>query len=507
MGSVVSLDLDRTAAPRWLAVARRFRPARPSRLAAATYGVTQGVLLLWWLAFYPGVMSYDTVTYVWQVGTGNWSSNHSVLYDAAVWLSLRASGQLAVLTLAQTIVAAAGLAYAVTGLRRLGASGRWLLVAATLVVCLPAVGTFISYVSKDVAFVITEIWLLGTLSRIVAARRELAAHPGPTRRRLWELFAELTLLGLFRQNGFLVIVVTAALAAAALPGLRGRVAAAGGGALALGLFANLVLFPALGVRTPGSELLLGTAYGDLAVAYHERPGVFTAADRAVLAQVAPLEFWSRSANCYSSDTTVNGQREFSLAAARAHRAELVDVWVRLLKRAPEELVQTRLCRGSIAWNPFPGPAHGWTVKPPVTGAASYFGFPRSAIESSRYAGAIRSAPPVPRLNRAGVWARHLSDTRSFEWFAWRGATWCYVAYLAVLVWGRRRREPGALALVAVVAATQLTVLVNNPNQLVRYMMGPLVLGVLLLPLAFATGPPAIGPPATGPAQNRGMPPN
>jgi hypothetical protein len=502
---VVSLDLDRTAAPRWLAVTRRFRLARPSRLAALTYGVTQGVLLLWWLAFYPGVMSYDTVTYVWQVSTGNWSSNHSVLYDVAVWLSLRVGGQLALVTLAQTIAAATGLAYAVTGLRRLGAPGRWLLVAATLVVGLPAVGTFVAYVSKDAAFVITEVWLLGTMSRLVAARRDPARRPGSVHHLLWALFGELTLLGLFRQNGFLVIAVTATLAAVALPGLRGRLSAAGGGALVACLAANLVLFPALGVRTPGSELLLGTAYGDLAVAYHERPAAFTAADRAVLAEVAPLEFWSRSANCYSSDTTVNGQREFSLPAARAHRAELVAVWVRLLKRAPDELVQARLCRGSIAWNPFPGPAHGWTVKPPVTGARSYFGFPRDAIEASPYAGAIRSAPPVPLLHRAGVWARHLSDTRSFEWFAWRGATWCYVAYFAALLWGRRRREPGALALVAVVAATQLTVLINNPNQLVRYMMGPLVLGVLLLPLAFVTEPPPER--AAAAAQNRGIPPN
>jgi hypothetical protein len=489
MGSVAFRDL-RAAALRWLAAARRFRVARPSRLGAVTYGVTQSVLLLWWLAFYPGLMSYDTVTYVWQVSTGNWSSNHSVLYDAAVWLSLQITGELFLLTLAQTIAAAAGVAYVVTGLRRLGPSARWLLVAATLLVCLPAAGTFMSYVSKDVAFVITQVWLLGTITRVVAIRRERPGSPVVLHRLLWALFAELTLLGLFRQNGFLVVVVTAALAAVALPGLRGRLAAIGGGAVITCLFANLVFYPALGVRSPGSELLLGTAYGDLAVAYHEHPGIFTASDRAVMAKVAPLDYWSSSANCYTSDTTVTGQLPFSLAAAREHQSELAALWLRVVKRRPDVVMQTRLCRGSIAWNPFPGPAHGWTVKPQITGVAVLFNFSPEALAASPYAGAIRSAPPIHKLHRAAVWARRLSDTRSFEWFAWRGATWCYIAYLAAFLWGRRRRELGALALVAVVVANQLTVLINNPNQLVRYMMGPLVLGILLLPLAFVTEPPA-----------------
>lgn len=458
-------------------------PAR-WRLAALTYGGTQLILLGWWLAFYPGVMSYDSVAYVWQVSTSNWTSNHSVLYNALVWLSLQATGQLGLLSLAQTVAAAVGLAYAVTGLRRLRVPGRWLAAAALLVVCVPAVGTFVVYISKDVAFVITQIWALGTVARIVADRPALAAQ----RRRAWGLLGalagELALLGLFRQNGFLVIAVTALLAVAALRGLRWRITAAGASAIVVTLLANGALYPALGVRSPGPDLLFGTAWADIAVAYAKRPGTFTAADRAAMSTVAPLDFWAASANCYSSDATILGKREFNLQAARDHSSELFDVWLRVLRRTPEELVQARICRGSIAWNPFPGPARGWTVKPPVAGASVAYDFPRRRLAESPFAGAIRSAPPIPLLHDAAVWLRHLSDTRSFQWLLWRGATWCYIAYLAVLLWGRRRRELGALALVAAIVANQVTVLASNPNQLVRYMMGPFVLGVLLLPLAF-----------------------
>src|SRR5690349_15239839 len=88
---------------------------RLRQLGPITYLLTQGVLLFWWVAFYPGLASYDSVMYVWQVSTGNWTTQHSTVYNGLLWLSLRATGGYAPLTLAQTVALAAGLAYAVTG--------------------------------------------------------------------------------------------------------------------------------------------------------------------------------------------------------------------------------------------------------------------------------------------------------------------------------------------------------------------------------------------------------
>jgi hypothetical protein len=466
------------------------------RLGVLTYVVTQAMLLFWWVGFYPGTMSYDTVTYVWQVSTGNWNTQHSVLYDALVWLSLVVTGQLGLLTLAQTVVAAAGLAYAVTGLHRLRVPGRWLLIAAVAAVSLPAVGTFTVYASKDVAFALAEIWLLGTVARILADR------PHPSRRQWFALAAELAALALFRQNGFAVVVLTAAVLAAVLAGLRWRVLAGAGAALLLAILANFALYPLLGVRPVGSELLYGPAYADIAVAYADRPADFTAADLRLMSTVATLRYWQHSANCYNADSTVPaGGGQFDLAAARTHATELAALWLRLVKRMPDEIVSARLCRGSIAWNPFPAPAAGRTVKVPIAGARTYFDFPAGVIAQSPYAGAIRLSPLLPPVHEVGQFLRRLSDTRDFEWFAWRGATWCYIGYAAVLLLARRRHDLALLGLVAVILANQLNVLASNPGQLMRYMAGPIILGILLLPLAFVTGGPrraAVTNPTVGP---------
>ncbi|HEX6871146.1 MAG TPA: DUF6020 family protein, partial [Micromonosporaceae bacterium] len=411
-------------------------------------------------------------------------TQHSVLYNGLLWLSLQLTGELALLTLAQTVVMAAGLGYAVTGLRRLGGSGRWLAVAAVGATCLPVVGTFTVYVSKDVGFVLCLVWALGTVARILAER------PRPAPRRFVVLFAEFALMALLRQNAFVVIVLATVLLVVLLTGwrVRLRLAAAGLAAIAVSVLANAAVYPALGVRPAGSELVLGPAYADIAVAYANRPTGFTAAERRLMSTVAPLDYWSTSANCYNADATVTyAAKEFNFAAARAHQAQLFDLWLRLVKRMPEEIIQARLCRGSIGWNPFPGPAQGpgRTVKIPIAGVRTAFNFPADRLRSSPYAGAIRSAPLNATAHKLAVFARHASDPRSFQWFAWRGATWAYLAYLAVIVLAVRRRDRGLLALAALVAASQLNVVLNNPGQLVRYMVGPLILGIVLLPMAFA----------------------
>src|SRR6185436_11217870 len=117
------------------------------RLGLGVYVVAQATLLCWWAACYPGVASPDTATYVWQVTTSNWKTDHSVAYCALVWLSLRLVHGLSLLALAQTVAAALGFSYVATGLRRLGVPGWLAAVPACLVALLPTVGVQVVYVS------------------------------------------------------------------------------------------------------------------------------------------------------------------------------------------------------------------------------------------------------------------------------------------------------------------------------------------------------------------------
>jgi hypothetical protein len=456
------------------------------RLPYGVYAATQAVLLIWWLAFFPGLTSYDSVAYVWQATTDNWMTNHSIIYTSLVWLSIQAVGGLWLLTLAQIVAAAIGLAYAVAGLRALGVPGKWLAIAAVIVPFVPSLGTFLIFVWKDVPFVILQLFMLGTLARVVVRLREPAErrwYRDPVMRGLllW-LFVESLLMALFRQNGFLMVVVGGLVAALVLAGVRLWMIGIGMASAALSLLLNLVVFPAMGAEPAKTDLVLGPAYADIAVVYHDRPEVFTALDREVMSRVAPLSFWSDSANCWTSDTTTNS-REFDRDAAQANDAELFALWVRLLKRVPNELLDTRFCRGSIAWKIGAGPERIGTVLTPLTGSRNLYGF-GNRMAGNPYRSAIYLDPPVPVLHEAAQWVRKASDLDTFKPLLWRGATWCYIGYLAIALFALRRRELTVLALAAVSLSNQLPVLANNPSQLVRYMMGPMYVGILLLPLLF-----------------------
>lgn len=481
-----------------LAIHRRIPRRIPPRLRMplVVYAVTQVGFLFWWVALYPGQLTWDSVTYTLQVTTGNWGTDHSVVYSVLVWLSLQAVGGFALLTFVQTVAMAAAIAYTVTGLRSLGVPGRWLAIAAMVIPLFPSLGIFTVYVSKDVPFVVSQILLVGTLARIVVHRRR--SHTGSwirdprMRMLLWVVFAELLGLALFRQNGQLVALGAALVAAVLLAGLRGWLVLAGVAAAGASLLLNLVVFPAVGVKTANSSLLLGPAYADIAMIYKQRPAVFTAAERQLMSTVAPLSSWRDNATCASSDPTTNN---IDLNAAAANSSQLFDLWVRLIKRAPDLFIDARMCRGSIAWNVKTGRSDGTRASGTLRIAISN----QAAIEQLRdrmppdnpYRSAIAQAPLNDAAFSLAVFLRRATGSATLTPVIWRGALWCYIAYLAVLVFARRRDEWAVVALIGVALANQVVVLVNNPAQLVRYMMGPIFIGILLVPLLFVARKGAI----------------
>lgn len=462
------------------------RVPRHLRMPLVVYVVTQLGFLFWWVALYPGLFTFDSVTYMWQVTTSNWTTTHSILYDALLWLSLQASGGVELLTLAQTVAVAAAITYAAMGIRALGVPGRWLAVAAAVLPLMPSLGVFVVLVSKDVPFVLSQIMLLGTLARVVVARRRTPAGPlirdRAMRRLLWLLFAEFLGLALFRQNGFLVVLVAAVVAAVALVGLRRWLLLVGAAAVAVSILLNLAIFPAIGVKQAGSELLLGPAYADLAVMYHDRPASFTAKDKELMSRLAPLSVWSANATCWSSDPTTN---TLDLKAAAANSSALFDLWVRAIKRDPDKFIDTRMCRGSIAWSVVTGPPNAGTLRVPINGKSALNGWKARLAPDNPYRSSIRLAPLSHSAYRLAVFLRKASGSLTLTPILWRGALWCYILYVAVLLFARRRADWSMLALTSMAVANQLVVMTNNPGQLTRYMMGPIFAGILLLPLAFA----------------------
>jgi hypothetical protein len=466
------------------------------RMPLATYAACQLIFLIWWAAFYPGLTSYDSIVYVLHVTTGPWVDNHSVLYDSMVWLSLHLTGNYAALTFGQTVAASATFAYTVAAFRRLGVPGRWTAIAAVALAALPPTGTLIVFVWKDAAFNLCVLLLVATLAHLVSLR----GRPGWHRDRgvTWLITAVgLEMLGmcLFRPNGFLFVGLSAIGLVVLLAGVRGWVAAAAAAAICVFFLLNYVVYPAAGIQKAPTSLTYGPAYADIAVAYADSPSTFTSADTALMARVAPLTAWRKSADCYSSDTTTSAVPGFTERAERLN-SQLTALWARIFKRTPNFILGARICRASIAWSIFNGPANlrGVVEVPLDAPPPNLFGLITvHDVLHNRYRATFYPHPLSVKLHKIAEFLYSASETPQLQWLLWRGAFWCYVSYLALWAYARARRNWAVLSIGTVLLAQQIGIMLDNPAQLYRYMISPIFVGILLIPLFLARQRPA--PPA------------
>ena len=458
----------------------RLRLAPGWGLPVIVFGWAQLVLLGWWAGQWPGLLSPDSVRYVIHVTTGPWTADHSVLYDSAVLASLSLTRNVALLTLAQTTAAAATIAYTVASLRAVGVPGRWAAVPGCVLPLLPSFGAFVATVWKDVPFTLCELLLTATVLRLFAHRHPTEGYRRVPRRLLVALGLELLGLTLFRNGGFLVVLVVAVVLAVALRGVRVAVLGIGAAAILASFFAQAVDYPAFDIKPANSSLAYGIFDADIALAFAQAPATFTPADRQLMQKVAPLAVWRRADNCYSSDPLFRS-RGFSLAQADKHHVELFALWQRVLKRTPVTVIRGRLCRSSVAWNVLPPPADKARFGE-VTAQVPDDLYGRTTVLPADVATNLKPQPLNDSLGRLTQTLRVETSTTGYQWWLWRGATWCYIAYLALLVAALRLRRWDLLAVGAASLANQLTVLAANPAQLYRYMAGPIFVGVMLLAL-------------------------
>ncbi|MFC8511401.1 DUF6020 family protein [Streptomyces sp. NPDC057411] len=457
------------------------------RLPLAVYAATQLIFLVWWAAFYPGGMSYDSISYVWHVTTGHWMSNHSVAYDGLVWLSLQLTGDLALLTFAQSVAMAAALAYVVVTLRMFGVKGKWSFTAAVACAVLPSIGTFVIYVWKDVPFAIGAVLAFGATGRLAARRLrgESQLRDKAFRNEIAMLFLGFLAMGLFRNNGLLVAVIAVPVLLLTLPRMRKWLLFATVIPVMIAALLQTVVYPAIGVITPTKDQVYAFNYADIAVVYGKVPQTFTKADKELMQKVAPLEHWGgRAANCYNADWAM--KKPMNRKAAAKYNDELLDLWFRVLERTPDQMISARVCRAHIAWSPFPGPVDkmGHTLISPPSVPKNLFGWAdwNPEMADSPYRPILKIRPLNDQLHDVAFFTWKASKTPQLQWLLFRGAIWCYAAYAVVLAFSRRHRTWAPVALLAIPLALQLTVLAANPAPLARYMFAPMFLGILCLPL-------------------------
>ncbi|MGH8874950.1 MAG: DUF6020 family protein, partial [Acidimicrobiia bacterium] len=302
-------------------------------------------LLVWWLGWFPGFLSPDSVDQLQQAERFSFGNFHPAIHTISLWALTRLWDTPGVVTLVQVGALALVLAVVAARLVRLGVPA-WLAVgSAWLVALLPAVGATTVAVWKDVPYSIAVLWVFAELLLLVGV------GPGYWDRRAnpLRLGVAAALVWLLRHNGLLTVLPLLVMLAVVYRRRWRGFLVAPVTLVALVLAVQVGLYELLPVdrSTPAAAELL---IGDVAAVLTHDPATLAADERAYLQSIAPRRVWVGRYDCYQAESLLFAP-DLDKEAIRRHPDRFLAVAVPVLLRSPETVLAHRLCAASYLWVP------------------------------------------------------------------------------------------------------------------------------------------------------------
>jgi hypothetical protein len=420
-------------------------------------------LLVWWLGWFPGFLSSDSIDQLGQADRFEFSNFHPATHTITLWAITRIWDDPGAVTLVQAIAMAGLLAVAARRLVQLGVHIALAVGAVWLAAVLPMVGATTITIWKDVPYTLGLLWAFTEL--LLMARDRPAFWNG-----LWgplRLGAALGLLMVYRHNGWITVAfVTLALAIGFFRSWRGLLR------YLLALIVVGIALPAIVVRTfPVDTTTIEMAEvftSDVAAVYQHHPESFGEPDLALLEAVAPLDVWRNRYSCLDSTALV-----FDAAFSNdAIRAEPDDYRALVMRRVLADLptvIGHRWCAASYLLVPAQ-PADGFFHRPP-------FDIPPNTLGIAREPVSDRAFSVTKSLY---VWV----EPAGRLWLTWRPALVIWLGILTYVGIALRRRLRPILWAAVLIAAQMLNVAATSPAQEFRFAFGIYLLMWLSVPLAW-----------------------
>jgi hypothetical protein len=306
-------------------------------------------LLVWgvyFLAFYPGMMSRDSLDQWREVQTFHFDDWHPAFDSFAYWVLTRIWFSPAIICMTQMLVLASVFAYGMVKLEKRGLP-KWGLVGLTLLFSLfPINGFYVNTLFKDVPFAIAVLLLGLFTEEIVASRGAWLA----TARHAVALAVVLALVWLIRHNGLLTSLVTLGSLAIVYTQYRRQLALITLGCGALVFLVKGPLYSAIHVDGRPYALDILMAHQMSAVLHAGTQP--TAQEKEVLEHVLPLAQWKEYYNPFQSDSLVFSKGfNYTYLGTEAGRRAYIATWASLVPRNLPALLVHQLDVSELAWRP------------------------------------------------------------------------------------------------------------------------------------------------------------
>lgn len=399
-------------------------------------GLVAMPLLLWWVSWYPGMLSSASVEQLSAIEAGEFRD--PAIHSIFVWLVTRVWSSPASVTLLQVVAMVLLLDAFVRRARPLGIP-YWLAGGtAVLFAWMPAVGATTIALEAQVAQTLVGIWILVELMALAPNPADYLGDPWSQGR----LGCALALAWLLDPAGVVVLVTVAVVSIVALRRRAELLAVPLAGAVALALLVHGPLYALFSVDRNMNPV--GLAYApEVAAVYHHDPGWFDESDRALLTAVAGLDVWEDAYGCGDGASLI-ADREFDADAIRTRPGAYRGLLARATATHPLTVLGHRACAAGFLFVP----------EQPL------------GVQFSTY---VYNVPPnALGIQRDTLWEPGFNMTKAVLvrvdqpdrlWLFWRPAilVWPALVGIAVLFWRRRRMAWPGMALVAYLLLAFLTV--------------------------------------------------
>jgi len=446
----------------WLATSR-FYSDKPDEIQPWRWLKYALPMLLIWgiylLAFWPGMMSADSMVQWDQVLTGRFYDHHPAFHTFIIWGLTRFSLTPAVVSIAQILVLGLLAGAILAFIETLGVQ-RWLLWLASFIFALsPVNGTMVVTLWKDIFYSTAMLALTYFLFRIVYSKgRWLQALSSKI-----ILGISAALVSLLRHSGWPVAIGSLVAAVLAFPGKWKPILVSLGITVLLFLGIRGPVYQLVGVQK--STILLESSLSLYTLAAYTAPD--THAD-GLFNTIQPLsdewtcDIWSSLGSSWQEEN-LDMDIEFATMAGN------------FVQRIPKVLLYTYSCRRSIVWVIYDpselvrNPSHTELL-----------------IDPNPYG--LHPVSKIPEL-QALVSDLVLKTSRNgdINWLIWRPALYLYLFLFVVAVNVIRHKKiqfflPAVPLLLQSVATTLVIIMPNF-----RYHYSAYLIGLIFWPLLFVTG--------------------
>lgn len=435
----------------------------------SAFGALFGAWFLYLLAYWPGLMTSDSVDQWTQVHTGRFVDYHPALHTMSNWLVTRLWDSPAAVALLNIVGLAAATSFCVSELGRFGVSRRVRWAALALLAVSPACGLTVNTLWKDIPFTSLCTFLFGVSLALVRTRGEWLRA-----RSHWAaLVVLLALTPLMRKNGPGVIFAygVVLLVLPWGPWFRKAALAAFGIAVAVAALVNGPLYKAFHIPEPGPFAAMNAQLHQLAA--FAVAGEVPPEDVPYFETMQPMSLWRENYRCDSSVPLIYSGK-FKSATVDQHPKWVFEHLWKLIQAHPRTFFAHELCATELLW------------RVPISQRAGPPGFLRTLDKE-----AVPTRPAVPLFTKLlDRWSR-FSMRRIPSALFWTPALWMYLALLAVGAQMVRWRLP-SLGLVLVPAlANTLTLLLAMASPDFRYEFPMMFAGLLSLTLLAVRAPAAV----------------